>query len=165
MRQERVHPLVCLLPPFSTEEWQKPMDLNTQKGKHNKKSAQRQTRGCSNLLREKQASVLERLEWDRVPRERESGIRRSGAELKNGCCASVFLIPSSVLPISCCGGNWSVRVLVAPRLYDSGCCCRCSCLCWSVQHSLLSRAKTCDDDATTWCDTQNDRNNNRRRKN
>lgn len=70
MRQERVHPLVCLLPPFSTEEWQKPVDPNTLKGKHDKKSAHRQTRGCSNLSREKQASVLERLESDGVPREK-----------------------------------------------------------------------------------------------
>lgn len=53
MRREKIHPLVCSLPHFSTEKWQKLVDQNMLKGKRDKKSAQRQTRGCSNLLRGK----------------------------------------------------------------------------------------------------------------
>lgn len=36
-----------------------------------------------------------------------------------------FIMPTSVLPISRWGGNWSVRPLGALRVYDFSCCCHC----------------------------------------
>lgn len=93
MRQERVHPLVCSLPHFSTEKWQKLVDQNTLKGKRDKKSAQRQTSGCSNLLRGKTSFRFGEAEIRQgAERERES------AGLKNGCCAAVFIIPRLCSP-------------------------------------------------------------------
>lgn len=53
LRQQRAHPLVCSLPHFSAEKWQKLVDQSALKGKRDKKSAQRQMSGCSNLLRGK----------------------------------------------------------------------------------------------------------------
>lgn len=51
----------------------------------------------------------------------------------------VFIMPTSVLPISRCGGNWSVRPLGALRVYDFSCCCHCPGLYWFVKHSFHQR--------------------------
>lgn len=51
----------------------------------------------------------------------------------------VFIMPTSVLPISRWGGNWSVRPLGALRVYDFSCCCHCPGLYWFVKHSFHQR--------------------------
>lgn len=94
MGQGRVHPLVCSLPHFSTEKWQKPVDQNTLKGKRDIKRAQRQTSRCSNLLEGKTSFRFGASEGER---KWEKGAE-FGAGLKNGCCAAVFLIPQLCSP-------------------------------------------------------------------
>lgn len=60
----------------------------------------------------------------------------------------VFIMPTSVLPISRWGGNWSVRPLGALRVYDFSCCCHCPGLYWFVKHSFHQRQTA---DLTAFC--------------
>lgn len=90
---------------------------------------QRQRSGCTDLLREKVLPfwVAQR----RAGRQEKMVLSvESGSQcwVKNGPdfpSDVVFIMPTSVLPISRWGGNWSVTPLVALRVYDFSCCCHC----------------------------------------
>lgn len=138
IRQEGVHPLVHSHPHFSHTKWS---NLQTRTGwKGN----------CCNditlqFIEGKQASILSGIEEGRAPGENGlvCGISESQCWVKNVSCFPsdvVFIMSTSVLPISRWGGNWSVRPLGALRVYDFSCCCHCPGLYWFVEHSFLQKA-------------------------
>lgn len=130
MRQERVHPLVCSLPHFSTAKWQKPVDQNTLKGKRDKKSAQRQTSGCSNLLGRKTSFRLGASENKTRCREkeRERSVIQSRVKKWPLCCG-LFNSPA-LFSLSPAVEEIEVSECWVPPDYASAPCCHCSCLCW-----------------------------------
>lgn len=139
-----MYPLVYSHPHFHTQNAQ------TCRPEHVEKeivawynTPQRQTSESSDLLRENKLPfwVAQR----RTGRQekmvlsaesRESVLGKKWTWLSQRCG---LIMPTSVLPISRWGGNWSVRPLGALRVYDFSCCCHCPGLYWFVKHSFYQR--------------------------